>query len=121
MPEWPRKHYSFFEIDKLQLIYFTRKREKDPTRKGKTQTETRQQLVLVDGMVSPSPTHKLLGLILDQEIQFKNHTTHALAKGTEWTLQLWRLVKPTQCLAYQYTHQLYLSVVIPKMIYATDI
>ena len=32
--EWLRKHNSLFETDKLQLIDFSRKREKDPT-KGK--------------------------------------------------------------------------------------
>ena len=66
--EWSRNHNSFFEMDKLQLIDFTRKREKNPSGKGKTHPETRQPLKLGNGTISPSPTHKLLGLILDQEL-----------------------------------------------------
>ena len=32
--EWSRDHNSFFEMDNLQLIDFTRKREKNPTGKS---------------------------------------------------------------------------------------
>ena len=39
--KWSRKHNSFFEMDKLQLIDFTRKRERDLSGKGKTRPETR--------------------------------------------------------------------------------
>ena len=33
--KWSRNHNSFLEMDKLQLIDFTRKREKDPSGKVK--------------------------------------------------------------------------------------
>ena len=33
--KWSRQHNSFFKMDKLQLIDFSRKREKDPTKKRK--------------------------------------------------------------------------------------
>ena len=92
--KWLRNHNSFFETDKLQLIDFTRKREKDQSRKGKTHPETRQPLKVANGIISPSPTHKLLRLILNQELRFKPHMAHAIAKGTDWTLQLRRLPKP---------------------------
>ena len=119
--KWSRKHNSFFETNKLHLIDFTRKRERDPTGKGKTQPVTRQPLVLEDVTILPSSSHRLLGLILDQELRFHHHIAHTIAKGTDWTLQLWRLAKPTQGLSHQYTCQLYLSVVVPKMVYAADI
>ena len=73
--EGSRKHNSFFESDKLQLIDFSRKRESDPTRKGKTRPISRPPLDLPSGTITPSPTHKLLGLILDQELCFKQHIT----------------------------------------------
>ena len=40
---------------------------------------------------------------------------------TDWILRLRRLAKPTQGMSYHYTHQLYLSVALPKMTYAADI
>ena len=86
--KWSRDHNSFFEMDKLQLIDFTREREKDPTGKSKTRPKSRQPLELVDGSITPTPTHKLLGLILDHELRFKHHAAHAMAKGTDWILQL---------------------------------
>ena len=86
--EWSRDHNSFFEMDKLQLIDFTRKREKDPTGKSKTWPKTRQLLELVDGSIMPNPMHKLLGLILDQELRFKHYAAHTMAKGTDWILRL---------------------------------
>ena len=119
--EWSRDHNPFFEMDKLQLIDFTRKRDKDLTGKSKTRPETRQPLELVDRLIMPTLTHKLLGLILDQELRVKHHAAHAMAKGTDWILRLRRLAKPTQGLSYHYTHQLYLSVALPKMTYAADI
>ena len=66
--EWSREHNSLFEMDKLQLIDFTRRKEKDPTQKGKTRPISRQPLDLTFGTVIPTPTHKLLSLILDQEL-----------------------------------------------------
>ena len=119
--EWSREHNSFFEIDKLQLIDFSRKKEKDPTQKGKTCPIMRLQLDLTFSMVTPSPTHKLLGLILDQELHFKQHIAHAIAKGTSWTLQLQRLAKSTQGLSYHNMYCLYQSIAIPKMLYTADI
>ena len=119
--EWLRKHNSFFETDKLQLMNFIRKRERDPSGKGKTQPVTRQPLVLEDGTILPSSSHRLLGLILNQELQFHHHVAHTITKGTNWTLQLQRLAKPTQGLSHQYTCQLYLSIAVPKMVYAADI
>ena len=107
--------------DKLQPIDFTRKREKDPTGKGKTQPKNRQPLELVDRSIKPTPMHKLLGLILDQELRSKHYASHGMAKGTDWILHLQRLAKPTQGLSYHYTCQLYLSVALPKMTYAADI
>ena len=41
-----------------------------------------------------------------------------MAKGTEWILHLQR---PTQGLLYHYTHQLYLSITLPKMTYTAGI
>ena len=82
---------------------------------------TRPPLDLALCTVTPSPTHKLLGLVLDQELRFQQHTVYAIAKGTNWVMQLCRIVKPMQGLSYHNTHQLFQSITILKMLYAADI
>ena len=86
--EWSRKHNSFFETDKLQLIDCSNKREKDSTKKGKTCPIVRSPLDLINGMIMPSSMHKLLGLILDQELCFSQHAAHMIAKGTKGIMQI---------------------------------
>ena len=44
---WSRQHNSFFEMDKLQPLDFSRKREKDPTKKGKSHPLMRLPLYLM--------------------------------------------------------------------------
>ena len=66
--EWSREHNSLFEMNKLQLKDFSRKKERDPTHKGKMHLITRPPLDLSFSKITLSSTHKLLGLILDQEL-----------------------------------------------------
>ena len=61
--EWSREHNSFFEMDQLKLE-FCRRKENDCTQKGKTCPMARPPLDLTFDMIMPSPTHKLLCLIL---------------------------------------------------------
>ena len=69
----------------------------------------------------PSSTHKLQGLILDQELCFSQHAAHMIAEGTKWIMQIQRLAKPIQGLSFHNTRQLYNSIAIPKLLYAAAI
>jgi hypothetical protein len=72
-------------------------------------------------MVKPSALQKLLGVILDQEMRFKEHATHALAKGTDWVMQFCRLSKPSAGMPARFARQLFNGIAVPKMLYAADI
>lgn len=38
--------------------------------------------------IEPANSHKFLGIILDQELQLKEHSAYTLEKGTRWIQQL---------------------------------
>ncbi|KAG2108905.1 uncharacterized protein F5147DRAFT_525901, partial [Suillus discolor] len=66
-------------------------------------------------------SHKFLGVIIDQELRFKEHADYALAKGTKYTLACNRMIRPTKELRGKWMRRLYQGVIIPKMLYAADI
>jgi hypothetical protein len=41
-------------------------------------------------------THKFLGLLMDQELRFKEHANYALKKGEAYISQYRRLTRPTK-------------------------
>lgn len=59
--------------------------------------------------------------MLDEELRFKVHADYALKKGVTWLSQYKRLAKPTKGVALRYMRRYYLTVALPKMLYAADI
>ena len=57
--------------------------------------------------------HKFLGVMLDQEMQWKEHCQYALQKGMKWVTQYHRLTKVSEGVSTM--------VAIPRMMYATDL
>ncbi|OSX55960.1 hypothetical protein POSPLADRAFT_1106853, partial [Postia placenta MAD-698-R-SB12] len=82
---------------------------------------TRPTSVIAGQPITPSASHKYIGVILDQELRFKEHAAYALGKGQFWAAQLRRLSKPTQGMPLRFSRQLYLSVAVPRMLYAADV
>ena len=64
---------------------------------------------------------KYLGILLDDELQFQEHTTQALAKGTQWALQVACLSRPKVGMPAHHMQQLYNTVIVPKMLYGMEI
>ncbi|KAG1798411.1 uncharacterized protein BJ212DRAFT_1237881, partial [Suillus subaureus] len=62
-----------------------------------------------------------LGVLLDQELRWKPQVNNTIVKGTAYVFQLWRLGTTTKGIPLQLMHQLYQAVVVPKMLYATDL
>ncbi len=46
---------------------------------------------------------------------------HAVEKGTKWAAQIRRMARPTWGISSKYARHLYISVVIPRILYAADI
>jgi len=65
--------------------------------------------------------HKFLGVIIDQELRWNTHVNYALAKGTKWITQYRRLAKHTKGVSTKYKRRFYITVAIPRMLYAADL
>jgi hypothetical protein len=107
--DWFRDHNSKFETSKFTLIDFSMNR-----------TKTHPPMIIRGNVICPSPTHKFLGVILDQELRWKEHVAYAIAKGTAYALQLRRLSSTTSGMPMKLACQLYQAVAILKMLYAAD-
>ncbi|KAG1886669.1 hypothetical protein F4604DRAFT_1521183, partial [Suillus subluteus] len=71
--------------------------------------------------IQPSHSHKFLGIIIDEELRFKEHGAHALAKGTAYAMACNRMVKPTKGVRGTLMKRLFEGVVLPKMLYTADV
>ena len=108
--EWSRTHNSNFETSKFALIDFTR-----------SKTKERHPITIRNTLIKPSHHHRFLGVIMDQELTWKEHAAYAVGKGTEYVLQLRRLSRTSMGIPAKLMCQLYQSVAIPKFTYAADI
>lgn len=100
---------------------FSREREADPTNPGKTRRVTRPSLTLGNTVIKPVSTHKYLGVLMDDELRWKEQAEYATAKATKWVMMLRRIGRPSTGLNTKLLRQLYLSVAVPKMTYAIDV
>ena len=73
--QWSADHNSHFEPSKFALIDFSLNRTKD-----------RPPLLTWNITITPSKTHKFLGVILNQELRWREQVSYALGKGSQYTL-----------------------------------
>lgn len=105
--EWARRNGAVFDAKKTKLIHFTRKK-----------SEQLLGSITMNGETNlPLPAIKLLGVIFDQELRWKDHTQYAVKKATMKSLAIARLrfLRPKQM------RELYSACVIPKMDYASTV
>jgi len=108
--EWSDQHNSHFTPSKFALIDFTLNRLKECP-----------PLVVRGDTINPTPTHKFLGVILDQELRWREHMAYAIAKGARYAMLLHRLTRTSQGVPTKLTRQLYQTVVIPRTLYAASV
>jgi ribonuclease HI len=103
-----------FDLPKFQLVHFVSPR---------CHAEHYQPLpVSFGGITIPaSVTAKLLGVVLDNKLSFRNHVELAQARGTKAMLALSRISTPTFGLPHSYVRQLFQTVVIPRMEYGLPV
>ena len=119
--DWAQEHNCTFAINKFGLIGFTRRREKDERGQAKMKPIQRPKLQLRDHTIEPKSSHKFLGIIMDQELRFKEQNMYALQKGTKWLEQYKRLASGTKGISAKYMKRYCYTVALPKMLYAADI
>ncbi|KAF8526480.1 hypothetical protein JB92DRAFT_3108284 [Gautieria morchelliformis] len=116
-----RDHDCMFAVEKFGLMGLTRRREKDPTRPRKNRPITRPSIRIGWHVIKPTERHKFLGVIMDQELRFRQQVHHALMKGDAYINQYKRLTKQTKGTTAKHMRKYYLAVAIPRMLYAADI
>jgi ribonuclease HI len=119
--EWSTDHNSTFAVAKMGLTDFSRRREPDDTGNGKTRPIARTGMTLRGLSVKSVASHKFLGVIFDEQLNWKQQQNKALATGTKYVQQLRRLARTTTGVPARLMRRLYISVAIPKISYAADV
>jgi Reverse transcriptase (RNA-dependent DNA polymerase) len=109
--EWSKDHNSPLEYSKLALIDFAHSSHK----------VTRPNLSLPHGIVEPQSSTKYLGVILDQHLNWTAQWAYVLKKGSNWTSQIKRIVRPSWGITPKYARRLYIGVALPRMLYSADV
>src|SRR5271155_3313845 len=120
--EWGISHHSVYDLAKSGAIAASRRKIADPNnpRKRVKQPPT---VIQLDGrhQVTTTPTQKYLGVIIDNELRFKEQAAHAVGIGTKWTNQIRRLTKTVKGMKGGLARRLYYGVAVASMLYAVDI
>ncbi|KIM50629.1 hypothetical protein SCLCIDRAFT_60635, partial [Scleroderma citrinum Foug A] len=66
--------------------------------------------------ITPVASHKFLGIIIDEQLCFKEQMAVATSKGSKYALTCCRLAKPSLGI-----RPLYTCILVPKMLYAVDV
>ena len=109
--DWSQVHNSPLEYSKLALIDFAHARS----------TKVRSPLVLPQREVPTTESTKYLGVIFDQNLNWKAQHARAIGKGANWTSQIRRLTRSTWGITPKYARRLYISMAIPRILYAADV
>lgn len=105
--QWAKLTGSCFAAEKTELIHFTRKKRE----------QTKGRLVIQGATIEPSATAKLLGVVCDQELRWKEHVQQAVNRATKVNIALagLRHLRPGQM------RQVYQACVTPIMDYASTV
>ena len=109
--QWRATHGAQFEVSKYVLVHYTRNYRK----------ETKAGLNISGIWVSPSRSAKYLGVILDQQLNFKEHLQYAIKKGTAAATALGSIGKATWGAPHQHIRQLFRATVMSRLEYAAVI
>jgi Reverse transcriptase (RNA-dependent DNA polymerase) len=108
---WAKKHNSPFKYNKLALIDFTHGRK----------SAERPPLALPNITINPTKSTKYLGIILDQNLNWKEQTAYVQEKGSKWAAQICRAARPSWGLTPRAAQKIYIGVAIPRILYGIDV
>jgi len=119
--DWLQDHQCDFTIEKFGVMGFTRRREQGQDDGKCTRPADRRPIFIWGTKVPTVSSHKFLGVIIDQELRWKEQVNYALQKGTAWVTQYRRLAKPSRGLSAKHMRRFYIAVAIPKILYVADL
>ena len=100
--EWARLHNCSFGIEKFQLL--------DASRRCNL---LRTPLVLGQQSIASRTSAKFLGVIVDNQLRWKEQGAAALRKGQAWVGQICRLSQATKGVSRAHMRRLYLAIAVP--------
>jgi len=119
--DWSSSHQGEFVVSKFGMMGLTRRHEKNPSVRPPTRPIQRHP-ILIQGVEVPAVnTHKFLSVLLNQELCWKYHVNHSQQKGMQWVTQYCRLTRPSKGVSDKYMRCFYISVMVPKLLYAADL
>ena len=108
---WAKKHNSPFEYSKLALIDFAHS----------SKAVARPPLTLSGITIEPTKSTKYLGIMLDQNLNWKEQTAYIQEKGAKWAAQIRRAARPSWGLTPKAARRVYVGVAIPRILYGVDV
>jgi ribonuclease HI len=105
--DWERRSGAQFEGDKSAIIHFTRNKERSSD----------VPFTVKGDMVKPKESVKILRVVMDCELRYKQHIARTAAKGLTAALALKRL----KMLSPRTARQLFIATVTPVMDYAANV
>ena len=105
--KWERRSGATFEADKTAITHFTRKPYKSDS----------QPFTIKGQAVQPKEHVKILGVIMDAKLKYKEHLARAASKGLQSAMELKRL----RGLSPGTARQLFTATVAPVVDYASNV
>ncbi|KAI1289944.1 putative protein in type-1 R1DM retrotransposable element [Halotydeus destructor] len=106
--DWGRKVKLNFSAPKTQVVAFS------PHLRG-------LHLRMGDQLLPPSPSFKILGVVIDQELKFCQHVKSVIKKATVAYKFINRIIRPTWGASAEIIRTIYLRAVEPIITYASSI
>ena len=104
--DWSKTHNSPLKYSKLALIDF----------EHRNSSKERAQLQLPQRQLEPPASTKYLGIILDQNLNWKAQQAHAVEKGMKWVMQIRRIARLSWGITPKYARHLYTCVALSRIL-----
>ena len=104
---WERRSGATFEGEKTTIVHFTRNLRK----------QDNNPFTIKGQQVTPQQSTKILGVVMDSQLRFKQHIARAATRGLKAAMALRRLcgLRPST------SRQLFTSMVVPVVDYASSV
>jgi hypothetical protein len=91
--KWAKDHNCEFGIEKFQLLDIMQRLTPHPLNPRKRIPTPRQALMLGNQHIPSKETAKFLGVIVDNELNWKGQCVAAFTKGQDWLIQFGQLAQ----------------------------
>ncbi|KAH8806568.1 hypothetical protein DL96DRAFT_1474288 [Flagelloscypha sp. PMI_526] len=96
--------------------------QQENNEEGGTRTRPQAPTMVIRGQaIKNRKSITLLGVTIDEKMNWKEQEARAIGRGETWLLQFRRLAKVTRGVSAKYLRRIYISVLLPRLTYAADV